>query len=87
MPFSIDYFEIFVLALCLGFFIRGARMDMRSPVVWGGLSLGSWLLVTRFVMGGISGGLLSQALLLAGLTGWEELKERRTQAKRGQQSG
>lgn len=82
MPFSIDYFEIFLIALCVGFFIRGARMDMRSPVLWGALSLGLWLFFTRFVMGGLSGGLLSQALLLAGLTVWEEVKERREQARR-----
>jgi hypothetical protein len=77
----IDYLELFVLLLCMGFFVKGARMDMRSPVLWGALSLGMWLLFTQLLGFGLSGGLLSQLLLIAGLTAWEELRERRRQSK------
>ena len=78
---QIDYRVILVLALWMGFFIRGARMDMRSPLLWGALSLGSWLVFTWLMMGGLLGGCVSQLLLIAALTGWEEFRERRKLAE------
>jgi hypothetical protein len=75
----IDYVQIFLVLLCMGWFVKGARMDLRSPVLWGALSLGMWLLFTQALGCSILGGLLSQLLLIAGLAGWEELRERRRQ--------
>ena len=76
LPFSIDYSQIIALFLCMSFFVHGARMDARSPFVWGGLSLGSWLVVTQFVYGGLVGGVISQLLLFGGWTTWEFRRER-----------
>ena len=74
---SINYFELFALLVCVGWFVKGARMDMRSPLLWGGLSLGVWLLFAHVLGYGLNGGILSQILLFAGLAGWEEYRERR----------
>ena len=68
--------SLVVLLFCVRFFMLGARMEHRSPWVWGGASLGSWILVTQYFVGGLYGGLLSQALVFAGLTGWAFLRER-----------
>jgi len=75
--FSIDYLQLVALLVCMGWFVKGARMDVRSPVLWGALSLGLWLLFTQVLGYGILGGLISQLLLVAGLAGWEEYRERR----------
>lgn len=74
-----DYVQILCLLLCMSWFVKGARMDMRSPVLWGGLSLGLWLISTQVLGYGIVGGLMSQLLLIGGLAGWEEYRERRKQ--------
>ena len=76
MP-QIDYLQVVVLLLCMSWFVKGARMDMRSPLVWGSLSLGMWLVFTQLLGFSIFGGIFSQLLLIAGLAGWEELRERR----------
>ena len=76
---QIDYLQIFALFLWMGWFVKGARMDLRSPVLWGALSLGMWLLFSQVLGYGLTGGLLSQLLLIGGLAGWEEYRERRRQ--------
>jgi len=78
---QIDYLQILVLLLCMGWFVKGARMDLRSPVLWGALSLGLWLLFAQILGYGLSGGVLSQLLLIGGLAGWEEYRERRRQRR------
>jgi hypothetical protein len=77
IPFQIDYVQILVLALWMGFFVKGARMDLRSPLLWGSLSLGLWLLFTQVFGGGLLAGCFSQLLLIAGLTAREIHLERR----------
>ncbi len=81
---QIDYVQIVVLLLCMSFFVKGARMDVRSPVLWGALSLGMWLVFTQVFGCGVFGGLVSQLLLMAGLAGWEEIRERRRHSKTDQ---
>jgi hypothetical protein len=83
IPFQIDYLQILVLALWMGFFVKGARMEMRSPVLWGALSLALWILSTQVLGGGLLAGCLSQLLLIAGLTGLEELRERQKARRDG----
>jgi hypothetical protein len=73
---SIDYTELFVLIACIAFFAGGARMEQRSPLVWGGLSLGVWIVFTQVLFDGLAWGLASQGLLFAGLTGVAVLRER-----------
>jgi hypothetical protein len=80
----IDYTQIVVLLLCMSFFVKGARIDEKSPLLWGALSLGAWIVCTQLWVGGIAGGLLSQLGLLAGLAGWELLRERRETKRRGE---
>ena len=72
----IDYLSILLLIACVGFFVKGAQLDGRSPLTWGGLSLGLWILFTQVLVGGIIGGLLSQALLFLGLTGRQIVRDR-----------
>jgi hypothetical protein len=74
---QINLLEVVLLLLSIGFFVRSARREMRSPWHWGALSLAMWLLFTRLLDTGLVGGLLSQLLLLMGLNGWEMLRERR----------
>lgn len=76
IPFSIDYSQVIALLACMSFFVHGARLDGRSPFVWGGLSLGAWLVVTHFVLGGLVGGVVSQLLLFGALTAFEFRRER-----------
>jgi len=76
MFFGYGYLDVLAIAFCMGFFVNGARMDMRSPLLWGSLSLATWLVFTQLCMGGLGGGFLSQGLLYAGLTGWEMRRER-----------
>ncbi len=82
---SIDYVSIVLLLACMGFFTKGARMEGRSPLLWGAMSLGMWIGFTQFCMGGAIGGLLSQALLFVGLTGFGMLGERSVIHRRGPQ--
>ena len=72
---TIDYTDLFVLFACVAFFAGGARMEQRSPLVWGGLSLGAWIVFTQVLFGGLAWGLASQGLLFAGLTGMAVLRE------------
>ncbi len=78
---SIDYLQIVVLLLFMGFFAKGARMEQRSPVLWCALSLGMWLTATLLLDTGLSGGVLSQLLLIAGLTAQDMLRERKREAE------
>jgi hypothetical protein len=73
---NVDLLGILLLILSAGFFVRSARREMRSPLLWGGLSVALWLLFANLIDAGLSGGLLSQLLLLVGLNGWEMLRER-----------
>ncbi len=63
----LDYSWLLVLIASVVVFGKAAQMEGRSPLVWGGLSLGLWLASTQFLVGGIVGGVLSQVLLFAGL--------------------
>lgn len=75
---EISYSHLLALFACIAFFVTGARMDGRSPVVWGGLSLGVWLVFTQLCWSGIGGGIVSQFLLFAALGCYGIFKERRT---------
>ena len=74
----IDYLQVLVFLACVNFFARGARMEGRSALIWGGLSTGLWIVFTQFLIGGIVGGLLSQVFLFAGLTGFALLRDARS---------
>jgi hypothetical protein len=74
---QIDYGYILVLCVCVSFFVKGAHMEGRSGLVWGGSSLGSWILFTQFLIGGLTGGIVSQLVLFVGLTAHRFLRERR----------
>jgi hypothetical protein len=79
---EVNLLEVVLLALCVSWFMRSARADKRSPLLWGALSLSTWLL-TRLLFGfGMFGALFSQILLLAGHTGWEMWRERSTRPGR-----
>ena len=71
----IDYLHILAFFACVSFFVKGAQMEGRSALVWGGLSTGLWIVFTQFLIKGVVGGLLSQALLFAGLTGFALLRD------------
>ena len=58
---------ILAVVACASFFVKGAQMEGRSPLVWGGLSLGLWLTFTSYIIAGLIGGLLSQVVLFIGL--------------------
>jgi hypothetical protein len=78
----VDYSQLLVLVLSMGFFVKGARMDLRSPLLWGALSFGSWCIFTQLLVPGVVGALLSQLAVLAGLTVQETLRERRETKRR-----
>lgn len=65
---TIDYSWILGTLICLSFFVKGAQLERRSPLAWGGASLAAWLAATWLLDGGLMLGLLSQVLLFAGLT-------------------
>ena len=71
----IDYLHVLAFLACVNFFARGAQMEGRSALIWGGLSTGLWIVFTQFLIGGIVGGLLSQVILFAGLTGFALLRD------------
>lgn len=73
---QIDYVTILGVVACAMFFAKGAELEHRSPLVWGGLSLAMWIGFTTVFVGGIVGGLLSQALLFLGLTAVELFRNR-----------
>jgi len=79
---QVSLLEVVVLALCVVWFVRSARADKRSPLLWGALSLSTWILSTRLFGFGMFGALFSQILLLAGHTGWEMWRERSRQPGR-----
>jgi hypothetical protein len=70
---SIDYGWILGCVLCAAFFVKGARLEERSPLVWGGASVAAWLFATWVLGGGMVSGVVSQILLFAGLT-WIEAR-------------
>ncbi|HVS19454.1 MAG TPA: hypothetical protein VMT18_12690 [Planctomycetota bacterium] len=67
---SIDYPWIVGAVVCGSFFVKGAQLEGRSGLAWGGASMLAWLLATWVFGGGLVLGLLSQVLLFAGLTLW-----------------
>ena len=69
------YVYIFVLLFCMAFFVKGAQLAERSSLVWGGLSLLAWIVVTQFFIGGIGGRLLSQVVLFGGMTAFGLIRE------------
>ena len=66
--FSINYVGLLACAICASFFVKGARLDDKSPLVWGGLSIAAWLIATWLIGGGLILGILSQVLLFVGIT-------------------
>lgn len=76
---SIDYGWILGCVLCAAFFVKGARLGERSPLVWGGASVAAWLIATWVLGGGMGSGVASQVLLFAGLT-WLEARRQATRA-------
>jgi len=78
LSFDFSLLDLVLLVLCVGFIARSARREHRSPLLWGALSLALWLLLANDLGGGLSGGLLSQLLVLAGVTGWEMYLARRS---------
>jgi hypothetical protein len=79
---EVSYFYILVVVVCMILFAGGARMEGKSPLVWGGLSFGSWLLFTHWCMSGVAGGLISQAILFVWLGCYGILRDRRRQGRR-----
>ena len=75
---NINYVSILVIIGCMTFFAVGARMEGRSPFVWGALSFGVWLAYTFWFETGIGGGLVSQALLFVALGCYGVIKDRRS---------
>jgi hypothetical protein len=73
---QIDYVSILVLGFCVAFFVKGARLEGRSALMWGGMSLGAWLLAMFVAGGGRLAGVASQALLFLALTGHAYWRER-----------
>jgi hypothetical protein len=73
---SIDYVTLFFVASSVAFFTRAAQLEHRSRVAWAALSLGAWIAFSQWVLGGIPGGLLSQALLFAVFTARELWRNR-----------
>jgi len=73
----IDYGMLLVLFASVSLFAKAAQMDGRSPLVWGGLSLGSWIAVTQFAIGGLAGALISQVALFVGLTAAAIVRDRK----------
>jgi hypothetical protein len=65
---QIDYVSVLVLGCCMAFFVKGARLEGRSALLWGGMSLGAWLLATSVASGGLLAGVASQVLLFLALT-------------------
>ena len=73
----IPYKAIALLIVGVLFFARGAKMDGKSPLLWGSLSLLAWI-VTYFVLGGGIGiWALGQLALFAGLFAWNLRAERK----------
>lgn len=72
---SIDYGWILGCLLCAAFFVKGARLEERSPLAWGGASVALWLLATWALGGGMGSGVVSQVLLF-GLLTWIESRRR-----------
>lgn len=70
---SIDYAWILACVVCAAFFVKGAQLEGRSPLVWGGASVAAWLFATWVLGGGLLAGLVSQGVLFAGLT-WIALR-------------
>lgn len=79
----LDYSHLLVLIASVVCFVKAAQMEGRSPVVWGGLSLGLWIAFTQFLVSGLVGGLLSQVLLFAGLAGVAMARDRDRERQRG----
>jgi hypothetical protein len=73
----IDYGALLLVIASVSLFAKAARMDGRSPVVWGGMSLGLWIVFTQFLVAGLAGGFLSQLALFAGLTAAAIARDRR----------
>lgn len=65
---QIDYPWIVGAVVCGSFFVKGAQMERRSGLVWGGASVLTWLAATWLLGGGLLVGVLGQMLLFAGLT-------------------
>jgi hypothetical protein len=65
---TIDYVGIVACLACAAFFAKGAQLEGRSTLAWGGASLALWLGATLGLGGGMLAGFLSQAALFAGLT-------------------
>jgi hypothetical protein len=78
---SIDYATVVACLLCVTFFVRGARLDERSPFLWGALSLGAWV-CAWLLSGGLPAGLGSQIALFVGLTLWNTRRETARQRAR-----
>jgi hypothetical protein len=72
---SIDYGWILGCVLCAAFFVKGARLEERSPLVWGGASVAGWLLATWVLGGGMVSGVASQVVLFAGLAWFEARRQ------------
>ena len=73
---QIDYGSILALGCCMAFFVKGARLEGRSALLWGGMSCGAWLLATFVAGGGWLAGVASQVLLFLALTGHAYWRER-----------
>lgn len=83
----IEYGSLLLLIACVSSFARAARMDGRSPLVWGGLSLGSWIVFTQHLVEGLEGACLSQLALFAGLTAAAIARDRRSARRIREQAG
>jgi hypothetical protein len=77
-----NYISLCVLIASVTFFVRAARFDQRSELVWGLSSFGSWMVFTTFVSPGIWGGIASQVLLFIGITVFDYAREQRQHARR-----
>lgn len=62
------YCSILLMVASARFFMKAAEMQGRSTTLYCMLSLGMWFTFTGFLVSGLLGGIVSQALLFLSLT-------------------
>ncbi len=75
------YVHIVIAVFAVVFFVRGARIEEESPVLWGALSAGASLLV--ILLGGGRLGLLGGQLLVYALMFAKKLAKERKRERDG----
>lgn len=67
----------FVIMLGMAvFFYKVAEIENLPALLWGGISLGTWLVTSMILHWGTIGCFLGQALIFAAMIGWNFLRDR-----------